>query len=79
MTPHMPSTNWKTISNTGLLMDVGNVTTVGSYAEQLRLHITREECSTVLDYVAEQKLVLINTDVVEDAINSSFDDRFIEP
>ena len=63
-----------------LLMDVGNVATVGEYAEQLRLTITEDERSTVLDYIAEQKMVVVTIDVVEEAINSLLGwDRFIEP
>ena len=62
-----------------LLVDVGNVNTVATYAEQLRLNITEEECFTVLDYVAEQKMVTITVDHAEMAINELFEDRFIEP
>jgi excinuclease UvrABC helicase subunit UvrB len=62
-----------------LLMDVGNVTAVGGYAEQLRLRITADERSTVLDYIAERKMVVITIDIVEMAINELFVDRFIEP
>ena len=38
-----------------LLVDAGNVTAVGTYAEQLRLRITEEERSVVLDYIAEKQ------------------------
>ena len=63
-----------------LLMDAGNVGTVGEYAEQLRLRITEDERSTVLDYIAEQKMVMVTIDIVEAAINERFGwDRFIEP
>ena len=62
-----------------LVVDVGDVNTVATYAEQLRLHITEDERSVVLDYIAEQKMVLINIDVIETAINELFEDRFIEP
>ena len=62
-----------------LLFDAGNVTTVGTYAEQLRLRITEDERATVLDYTAEKQMVVVNIDVVEDAINGLFVDRFIEP
>lgn len=63
-----------------LLVDVGNVSTIGTYAEQLRLNITKDELSTVLDYIAEKQMVMVNIDVVEDAINERFGwDRFIEP
>lgn len=63
-----------------LLVDVGNVAVVGEYAEQLRLRITEDERSTVLDYIAQQKMVVVNIDHVENAINDLLGwDRFIEP
>lgn len=63
-----------------LLIDVGNVNTVGVYAEQLRLSITEDERSTVLDYIGEQGMVIITIDVVDAAINTLLGiDRFIEP
>ena len=62
-----------------LLVDVGDVFTVGTYAEQLRLRITEGERATVLDYIAEKQMVMANIDVVENAINERFGwDRFIE-
>jgi predicted lipase len=63
-----------------LLADVGDISTVGQYAEQLRLRITEDERSVVLDYIAEQKMVVVTIDVVENAINSLLGwDRFVEP
>ena len=63
-----------------LLVDVGNVNTVAEYAEQLRLCVTEDERSVVLDYIAEKQMVMVNIDTVEDAINERFGwDRFIEP
>ena len=63
-----------------LLVDAGNVATVGTYAEQLRLRITEDERGTVLDYMAEKQMVTVNIDVVEDAINERFGwNRFVEP
>ena len=63
-----------------LLVDAGNITTVGEYAEQLRLNITEDERFTVLDYIAEKKMAMVTIDVVEDAINELLGwDRFIEP
>ena len=63
-----------------LLVDAGSVAIVGTYAEQLRLRITEDERSSVLDYIGEQKMMTITNDVVEDAINSLLGwDRFIEP
>ena len=63
-----------------LLVDAGNVSTVGTYAEQLRLRITDDERSVLLDYIGEKQMMLITIDVVENAINERFGgDRFIEP
>ena len=62
-----------------LIVDAGNVVTVAAHAEQLRLRITEQECSTVLDHIAGQKTVVVTIDYVEAAINELFDDRFIEP
>ena len=63
-----------------LLVDVGNVFTIGGYATQLRLNITEDERSVVLDYIAEKQMVLVTIDVVEDAINELLGwNRFIEP
>ena len=63
-----------------LLVDTGNVTTFGTYAEQLRLHITEDERPVVLDYIAERKMVAVTIEVVEDAINERLGwDRFSEP
>ena len=55
-----------------LLVDVGNVNTVGEYAEQLRLRITKNERGTALDYIAERKKVVVTLETVEDAINERF-------
>ena len=63
-----------------LLVDAGNLATVGVYAEQLRLKITEEERSKVLDHIAEKQMVAVTIDIVETAINKSLGwDRFIEP
>ena len=63
-----------------LLVDAGNVSTVGEYAEQLRLRITEDERPVVLDYIAKKQMVAVNIDIVETAINERFGwDRFIEP
>ena len=63
-----------------LLVDTDNVATVGTYAEQLRLRITQDERSVVLDYIAERKMVSVTIDIVEAANNERFGwDRFIEP
>ncbi len=62
-----------------LLVNAGNVFTIGKYAEQLRLQITEDERSIVLDYISEQKRAVATIDIVETASNSLFEDRFIEP
>ncbi len=62
-----------------LIVDAGNVVTVAAYAEQLRLQITEQEYSKVLDHIAEQQMATVTIDHVETAINELFEDRFIEP
>lgn len=63
-----------------LLVNAGNVFTIGEYAKRLRLNITEDERSVVLDYIAERQMVMVTTDTVETAINERFGwDRFIEP
>ncbi len=62
-----------------LLVDVGNVATVSVHAEQLRLRITADECSVVLNHIAATNAVSITVDHIETAINELFKDRFIEP
>ena len=63
-----------------LLVDAGNATDVGTYAEQLRLRITEDERSIVLDHIGQQKMVAVNIDIVETAINELLGwERFIEP
>ncbi len=62
------------------LVNAGGVQFVASSAEQLRLNITTEECSLVLDYIARKSVVGITVDHVETAINELLgEDRFIEP
>ncbi len=62
-----------------LLVDVGNTQTVATMASQLRLSIIEEECSRVLDHMAETNVVSITVDHVEQAVWELFDNRFIEP
>ena len=61
-----------------LLVNAGDVSTVGTYAEELRLYITEDERATMLDYIGERRTVAVNIDIVEAAINELFVDRFIE-
>jgi hypothetical protein len=62
-----------------LIVDAGDAATVGSWATQLRLQITQEECSMVLDAIAEQKMVSVTVDHVETVVYDLFGNRFIEP
>jgi len=62
-----------------LILDVGNVDDVAGFAKDLRLHITPEECSQVLDHIAEKAMVGITIENVDEAINALFPNRFIEP
>ena len=58
-----------------LLVVAGDTNDVARHAEKLRLDITTEECSAVLDHLT----VGITIDQVEETINSLFPDRFVEP
>jgi hypothetical protein len=60
-----------------LLVVAGDINLVASQAEELRLAIITSECGLVLDHLAPH--VRISLDQTEDAINTLFDDRFIEP
>jgi hypothetical protein len=60
-----------------LLVVAGDLKLVASQAEELRLAITTDECAQVLDHLAPQ--IRISLDQTEEAINTLFPDRFIEP
>ena len=60
-----------------LLVVAGDVQSVAQQAEQLRLAITTNECAQVLDSLAPE--IRITLDQTEEAINTLFPDRFIEP
>lgn len=62
-----------------LLIVAGTVEDVARHAERLRLAITEEERGVVLDYIGSTHLAEMTIDHVEDAINSLWNDRFIEP
>lgn len=63
-----------------LILDGGNVETISTHANHLRLRVENEELPLVLDYIAQKGLVSITVDVVEEAVNSLLgEDRFIEP
>lgn len=62
-----------------LLIVAGDVTKVAEHAEKLRLAITTPESAVVLDHIGNEALAGITIDHVEDAINTLFPDRFIEP
>ena len=60
-----------------LLVVAGDVNLIASQAEELRLAIITTECGAVLDHLAPQ--TRISLDQTEEAINTLFPDRFIEP
>jgi hypothetical protein len=60
-----------------LLVVAGDIKLVASQAEELRLAIITTECGQVLDHLAP--LARISIDQTEEAINTLFPDRFIEP
>jgi hypothetical protein len=60
-----------------LLVVAGDTNDVVRHAEHLRLAITTDECALVLDHLAPQ--ARISLDQTEEAINTLFPDRFIEP
>lgn len=62
-----------------LLIRAGAVEDVNRHAEKLRLAITDDEAAQVLDFIGRTGRAEIGIDAVEDAINSLFPDRFIEP
>jgi hypothetical protein len=62
-----------------LIVDAGNVALVGSFAMQLRLEITQEECYMALDEIANQKMVGVSVNHVETVVYDLFGNRFIEP
>ncbi|MEQ1858453.1 MAG: hypothetical protein ABMA13_00800 [Chthoniobacteraceae bacterium] len=62
-----------------LLIVAGTVEDVARHAEKLRLAITEQERPLVLDYIAKTSVAQLTIDHVEDAINSLWTDRFIEP
>ena len=62
-----------------LLVIAGDVQTVAAHAEQLRLAVITSECGLVLDHIGRTHAADISIDHVEDAINTLFEDRFIEP
>jgi hypothetical protein len=62
-----------------LLLVAGNQTDVAQHAEHLRLAIIEEERGPVLDYIQEHRLSHITIDQVEEAINTLYPGRFVEP
>ena len=60
-----------------LIVLAGDVSQVAAHAEKLRLAIITTECALVLDHLAPQ--IRISLDQTEEAINTLFPDRFIEP
>jgi hypothetical protein len=62
-----------------LIVEAGSVASVRSSATQLRLHITDDECSAVLDEIARRGMVGVTVDHVEETVYDLFGNRFIEP
>ena len=60
-----------------LLIIAGTTQTLATHAEELRLAITIHECGLLLDHLAPQ--IRINIDQADEAINTLFPGRFIEP
>jgi hypothetical protein len=60
-----------------LLVVAGDTKLIASQAEELRLAIITHECGKVLDHLAPH--ARISLDQTEEAINTLFPDRFIEP
>lgn len=60
-----------------LLVVAGDIPLIANQAEQLRLAITTDECGQVLDHLASH--ARISLDQTEEAINTLFPDRFVEP
>jgi hypothetical protein len=57
----------------------GDVREVSRHALKLRLAIALEERGIVLDHIGKTRVAHLNIDIVENAINALFDDRFMEP
>jgi hypothetical protein len=62
-----------------LLIVAGTTQIVARHAEHLRLAVTTPECAQALDYIGSKAMAGITIDHVEEAINTLFPDRFIEP
>jgi hypothetical protein len=62
-----------------LLLVAGNENDVAQHAEHLRLAIIENERGSVLDYIHEHGLAHVTIDHVEEAINTLYPDRFVEP
>jgi hypothetical protein len=62
-----------------LLINAGDIRMVEQHAEKLRLAIITTEAAQVLDHIGQTPAVQLTIDHVEDAINTLFEDRFIEP
>jgi hypothetical protein len=65
--------------NDQLLIVAGDTQQVASFAEELRLAISTPESATVLDYIGTEALAGVTIEHVEEAINTLFPGRFIEP
>ena len=62
-----------------LILDAGNTQQISNYAKKLRLEANEQECSQVLDAIAERQMVGIDIEHVDEVVNDLFPNRFIEP
>ena len=62
-----------------LVTIAGDTNDVARHAEKLRLAITQSERGKVLDHIGHTRVAELTIDHVEEAINTLFPDRFIEP
>jgi len=77
--PEHALSNLEHIYKDKLLIVAGDVEQVAKYAEDLRLANPPTESAAVLDYIGNRALAVITTEQVEEAINTLYPDRFIEP
>ncbi len=61
------------------MMRLGLALRMATHAEALRLAITEAERGLVLDHIAHTRAAAITIEHSEDAINTLFEDRFVEP
>jgi hypothetical protein len=62
-----------------LIIVAGTTQIVARHAEHLRLAVTTPECAQALDYIGSKAMAGITIDETDEAINTLFPGRFIEP